>query len=85
MIAARLRTIRLLSYAAFFSALILAHRARTAAAIFFLEAADIVCFGATLVVFAAAAGCDPFLIAAHRALCASTIFRREASEIIRFG
>jgi hypothetical protein len=45
-----------------------------------------VCFtGATLVVFAAAAGCDPFRARAHLNFCARAIFIREAFDIKRFG
>src|SRR5437879_9199437 len=56
-------------YAAFFAARIFAHLARSAAAIFLREDADIMRFGgAELVVFAtAAAGCDCFRTLAHRA------------------
>jgi hypothetical protein len=63
-------------YAAFFAALNFAQRARAAAAIRFLPAADIVRLG-----FGA---CCPFTFA-HRAFCASAIFRREAADTIRFG
>jgi hypothetical protein len=52
-------------YAAFFN---FAHLARCAAAIFLRADADISRFtGAEPVVFAAAAGCDPFRVFAHRA------------------
>ena len=68
-------------YAAFFPARIFAHRARCAAAILFLPAADIVCLprfdaiGTTLCAFALA----------HRARCACAILRREAADTIRVG
>jgi hypothetical protein len=75
------------SYAAFFCPVrIFAHLARCAAAIFFREAADIVCFAGEVLVFAAlAVGFGPCRAFAHRAFCASAIFRREASEITRAG
>jgi hypothetical protein len=75
-------------YAAFFCcARIFAHLARTATAIFFREAADMVRLaGVAPVAFAsAAAGCDCLRTLAHRAFCASAILRREAAEIIRVG
>jgi hypothetical protein len=75
-------------YAAFFfSALNLAQRARVAAAILFLPAAEIVRLpfrGAKGVVLAVASP-EPFRAFAHLAFCASAILRREAAEMIRFG
>jgi hypothetical protein len=52
-------------YAAFFN---FAHLARCSAVIFLRADADIALFtGAEPVIFAAAAGCDPFRVFAHRA------------------
>jgi hypothetical protein len=69
-----------------FAALIFAHRAFCAAAIFLRADADMVRLGAEPVDFATApTGCEFFRRPAHRALCARAIFRREAADIIRFG
>ena len=66
-----------------FAALIFAHRARCAAAIFLRADADMVRFaGAEPVLFA---GCDSFRTLAHRAFCACAILRREAADTIRAG
>jgi hypothetical protein len=74
-------------YAAFFAALIFAHRAFCVAAIFLREDADMVRLaGVAPVAFAsAAAGCDCLRTLAHRFLCASAILRREAREMTRLG
>lgn len=76
----------ILNYAAFFAARIFAHLARTAAAIFLREAADMVRLaGAGMDVFPADTGSNFLRRFAHRAFCASAIFRREANDIIRLG
>jgi hypothetical protein len=78
---------RVVSYAAFFPAFNFAQRARCAAAIFFLPAAEIVRFTSPKPVAFAdpAPGCDAFRVFAHRAFCACAIFRREAADIVRVG
>src|SRR5260370_1939767 len=73
-------------YAAFFAALTFAQRARCAAAILLLPAADMVRLaGADPVDFATSVGRDCFRTLAHRAFCASAIFRRESADMIRFA
>jgi hypothetical protein len=70
----RRRLPKLLSSPVYFvPALTFAHRARCAAAILFLPAADMVRLGF---------GARPFAFA-HRACCASAILRREAEDTIR--
>jgi hypothetical protein len=69
----------------FSCALIFAHRAFWAAAIFLRADADIVRFEGAWMVVTAVAGCDCFRTPAHLALCASAILRREAADMIRVG
>src|SRR5260370_12931804 len=73
-------------YAAFFAALTFAQRARCAAALLLLPAADMVRLaGADPVVFATTVPRNCFRTLAHRAFCARTIFRREPAPLIRFA
>jgi hypothetical protein len=73
------------SYAAFSPAFILTHRARCAAAILFLPAAEIV--RSTIVKPVAFAdggpGCDPLRALAHRAFCARLIRLRASADKVR--
>jgi hypothetical protein len=69
----------------FSCALIFAHRAFWAAAIFLRADADIVRFEGARMVVTSVADCDCFRTPSHLALCASTILRREAADMIRVG
>jgi hypothetical protein len=66
-------------YAAFFAALTFAHRARCAAAILFLPAADMVC----LPRFDPIETTFPALTFAHRAFCARLIRLRAEADMMR--
>jgi hypothetical protein len=69
----------------FFAALNLAQRARVAAAILFLPAAESFRVGFTGTEAVTTVGCDPFRVFAHRFFCAKLIFLRADANRVRPG